>query len=175
MSFKNRVLYLLKQRLRNPFLVGYYAFMIMILFVISYNANATVVYRCFFFLIPISGLILHLIVPILIESKYYLIGVCEHNGIVSITYLKYNTEMIFKTQKNLLKIRKVEEQTKGIVFDESVVIGEKTSKFYFKKRMVFYLFENSKKEILEKNCRKLLQMLLILLKYLYRGLRNKRK
>ncbi len=154
MSFKNRVLYLLKQRLRNPFLVGYYAFMIMILFVISYNANATVVYRCFFFLIPISGLILHLIVPILIESKYYLIGVCEHNGIVSITYLKYNTEMIFKTQKNLLKIRKVEEQTKGIVFDESVVIGEKTSKFYFKKRMVFYLFENSKKEILEKKLQK---------------------
>jgi hypothetical protein len=156
MSFKNRVLYLLKQRLRNPFLVGYYAFMIMILFVISYNANATVVYRCFFFLIPISGLILHLIVPILIESKYYLIGVCEHNGIVSITYLKYNTEMIFKTQKNLLKIRKVEEQTKGIVFDESVVIGEKTSKFYFKKRMVFYLFENSKKEILEKKLQKII-------------------
>lgn len=156
MSFKNRVLYLLKQRLRNPFLVGYYAFMIMILFVISYNANATVVYRCFFFLIPISGLILHLIVPVLIESKYYLIGVCEHNGIVSITYLKYNTEMIFKTQKNLLKIRKVEEQTKGIVFDESVVIGEKTSKFYFKKRMVFYLFENSKKEILEKKLQKII-------------------
>ena len=156
MSFKNRVLYLLKQRLRKPFLVGYYAFMIMILFVISYNANATVVYRCFFFLIPISGLILHLIVPILIESKYYLIGVCEHNGIVSITYLKYNTEMIFKTQKNLLKIRKVEEQTKGIVFDESVVIGEKTSKFYFKKRMVFYLFENSKKEILEKKLQKII-------------------
>ena len=156
MSFKNRVLYLLKQRLRNPFLVGYYAFMIMILFVISYNANATVVYRCFFFLIPISGLILHLIVPILIESKYYLIGVCEHNGIVSITYLKYNTEMIFKTQKNLLKIRKVEEQTKGIVFDESVVIGEKTSKFYFKKRMVFYLFENSKKEILEKKLQEII-------------------
>ena len=156
MSFKNRVLYLLKQRLRNPFLVGYYAFMIMILFVISYNANATVVYRCFFFLIPISGLILHLIVPILIESKYYLIGVCEHNGIVSITYLKYNTEMIFKTQKNLLKIRKVEEQTKGIVFDESVVIGEKTSKFYFKKRMVFYLFENSKKELLEKKLQKII-------------------
>lgn len=156
MSFKNRVLYLLKQRLRNPFLVGYYAFMIMILFVISYNANATVVYRCFFFLIPISGLILHLIVPILIESKYYLIGVCEHNGIVSITYLKYNTEMIFKTQKNLLKIRKVEEQTKGIVFDESVVIGEKTSKFYFKKRMVFYLFKNSKKEILEKKLQKII-------------------
>ena len=156
MLFKNRVLYLLKQRLRNPFLVGYYAFMIMILFVISYNANATVVYRCFFFLIPISGLILHLIVPILIESKYYLIGVCEHNGIVSITYLKYNTEMIFKTQKNLLKIRKVEEQTKGIVFDESVVIGEKTSKFYFKKRMVFYLFENSKKEILEKKLQKII-------------------
>lgn len=137
-------------------MVGYYAFMIMILFVISYNANATVVYRCFFFLIPISGLILHLIVPILIESKYYLIGVCEHNGIVSITYLKYNTEMIFKTQKNLLKIRKVEEQTKGIVFDESVVIGEKTSKFYFKKRMVFYLFENSKKEILEKKLQKII-------------------
>ena len=156
MSFKNRVLYLLKQRLRNPFLVGYYAFMIMILFVISYNANATVVYRCFFFLIPILGLILHLIVPILIESKYYLIGVCEHNGIVSITYLKYNTEMIFKTQKNLLKIRKVEEQTKGIVFDESVVIGEKTSKFYLKKRMVFYLFENSKKEILEKKLQKII-------------------
>ena len=156
MSFKNRVLYLLKQRLRNPFLVGYYALMIMILFVISYNANATVVYRCFFFLIPISGLILHLIVPILIESKYYLIGVCVHNGIVSITYLKYNTEMIFKTQKNLLKIRKVEEQTKGIVFDESVVIGEKTSKFYFKKRMVFYLFENSKKEILEKKLQKII-------------------
>jgi hypothetical protein len=82
--------------------------------------------------------------------------VCEHNGIVSITYLKYNTEMIFKTQKNLLKIRKVEEQTKGIVFDESVVIGEKTSKFYFKKRMVFYLFENSKKEILEKKLQKII-------------------
>ena len=150
-------------------MVGYYAFMIMILFVISYNANATVVYRCFFFLIPISGLILHLIVPILIESKYYLIGVCEHNGIVSITYLKYNTEMIFKTQKNLLKIRKVEEQTKGIVFDESVVIGEKTSKFYF----IFLKIQ--KRKFLKKNCRKLLQMLLILLKYLYRGLRNKRK
>ena len=141
MLYRNRLWYLLKERLKLPLVTFYYTFIFLMMSVCAYVSYPQAGVNAFWILlVPFVLFFLFIGIPIFIEAKYYLLEVSEQDGFVSFKYLKYNKEQTFEAPWEQLRYKVIPEQSRGTVIDEAIVIGVRTRNSYFKTIQKFYCY-----------------------------------